>query len=132
VAAGEPQEYALVLRFHTLDQHGKAERTAKRDDGLDDDPAIRGAAKRRHEAFVDFQFVERETLQIAEVGIAGTKIIKRHAYTERVKALDALDHLIGFINELAFGNFDKQVGRRHAALPQRSTDHVDDRFVANL
>src|SRR3974390_697437 len=49
VAAGQPQQDALLLRLHPLAQHREAERAAERHDRLDDDAAVRRAAERGDE-----------------------------------------------------------------------------------
>src|SRR5437660_6950678 len=57
VAAGEAEQDALLLGLDALAQHRQAERAAERDDGLDDHPAVRRAAERRHELPVDLELV---------------------------------------------------------------------------
>src|SRR5689334_10900836 len=112
VAAGKPQQDALMLGFDALDEHRQAKRTAERHHRLDDHAAIGGAAERGHEALVDLDLVERKPLQVAEVGITGAEIVKCDTYAELVQILDALDHLVRVVDQHAFGNFQYQpVGR---------------------
>ena len=71
-------------------------------------------------------------LQITEIGIAGAEIVERDTHAEFVQILDALDHLVRIVDQHAFGDFQHQPRRRHAAFGQRRTHHVDDRAVAHL
>src|SRR5581483_3684701 len=90
VAAGKTQQHALLLGLDALDQHRQAERAPERDDRLDDDAAIGRLAEPEHETAVNLELVEREALQIAEIGIAGAEIVERDADTELVQVFDAL------------------------------------------
>src|SRR5262249_7395770 len=64
VAAGEPQQDALLLGLDALAQHGQPERAAERHDRLDDHAAVGGAAERRNELLVDLELVDREAAQV--------------------------------------------------------------------
>ena len=68
-----------------------------------------------------------KALQIAEVGIAGAEIVERDAHAERVQFLDALDHLVGVVDQHAFGDFKHQPRRRDAAFGKRRAHQFDDR-----
>src|ERR1041384_2306427 len=104
VAAGEPQQNALLLGLHALAQNRETEGASERHDGLDDDAAVGGLAERDDETAVDLELVEWEALEIAEVGIAGAEVVERDADAELVQILNAFDHLVRIVDQHAFGD----------------------------
>src|SRR3569623_831785 len=82
VAAGQPQQHALLFGLDAFAQDRQAARTAERDDRLDDDAAIGGGAERGDEAAVDLELVEREAVQLAEIGVPRAEIVARDAHAK--------------------------------------------------
>ena len=85
LASLSPQECQLLLRFHALGNDPLLEVASHADHGADDGRVVRIGRQILHEGLVDFQGVDRETLQVTQARIAGTKIIDRQLHTHRLE-----------------------------------------------
>ena len=132
VAAGEPQQHALLVGLDAFGQHFHAERMAERDDRLDDGAGMAGSAQRADEGAVDLDLAEREFLQIAQARIAGAEIVERNAHPERAQRFEPLQGLLRVFDENAFGHFEDDARRRNAAFGDDGGDQIDQFAVADL
>ena len=86
---------------------------------VDDRPDKGGIVRLLHDildkGFVNFQGIKRIAFQIAERGVAGTKIVNRQANAGFVELAQDFRCLDGVVQDQAFGNFQFQLFRRQAA-----------------
>ncbi len=132
VAAGEPQQHALLVGLDAFGQHFHAERMAERDDRLDDGAGMAGGAQRADEGAVDLDLAEREFLQVAQARIAGAEIVERDAHPERAQRFEPLQGLLRVVDQNPFGHFEDDARRRDAALGDDGGDQIDQLAVADL
>ena len=132
VAAGEPQQHALLVGLDAFGQHLHAERVTERDDGLDDGAGMAGGAQRTDEGAIDLDLAEREFLQVAQARIAGAEIVERNADAERAQRFEPLQGLLRVFDQNAFGHFEDDARRRNAAFGNDGGDKVDQLAVADL
>src|SRR5262249_4499699 len=104
LAAGEPEQYALLLSLDTLGEQRQPERPAESDNGLHYRLGIGAAAERLDEALVDLELVELEALQIGQAGIAGAEIDDREPHAEGLERIEAELDLVGIVDQHAFGD----------------------------
>src|SRR5882757_5714709 len=82
VAAFFRQETELFLGFDTLGDDRHFEAMAEIDDGANDRRRLRVPSEIHDKRAIDLDLVERERLQIAERGIAGTEIVHRYPHAK--------------------------------------------------
>ncbi len=132
LAAGEPQQHALLLGLDALGQERQVERAAERHDRLHQRVAAGIAAERRDKAPIDLELVEVEALQIGQTGIAGAEIVERQADAERLQRIEPRLGLVGIVDQHALGHLEHQPGRRNAVSGERVGNELDQRRVAHL
>ena len=132
LAAGEPQQHALLLGLDALGQQRQVERAAERHDRLHQRLAAGIAAERRDEAPVDLELVEIEALQIGQAGIAGAEIVERQPDAERLQRIEPRLGLVRIVDQHALGDFEHQPRRRDVVLGQHVGDELDQRRIAHL
>src|ERR1043166_4052081 len=81
-AAQRAEEFLLSFRFHALGRRRHVARLGDADDRLHDGERAIRPADILDERAVDFDLVERKTLQIAQRGVTGSEIVERNPYTE--------------------------------------------------
>lgn len=132
VTAALVQHCELLFGFHTFSDNLMSEAVSHDDDGVNDHLTAR---VRRHfcdEGFVDLERIYRETLQVAQAGIASAKVVQGNAHTQ----FDQLRHRdngrFNIVNQGAFSDLQFQVGRRHTGFFQDLTDDANEAFLMEL
>jgi len=64
--------------------------------------------ERGDEAAVDLDLVERQSLQIAQAGIAGAEVVEREPHAERAQLQEPRRGLIRIFDQHAFGHLEHQ------------------------
>ena len=101
----------LSGRLHTLGDHFEAERIGDRDHGLDDRSIGRAFGECFDKRLVDFQFIDREMLQVGEARIPRTEIIDREGKTDGFKLIDFFHRYSRITDQEPFGQFKPELGR---------------------
>ena len=82
VAVQPGERVELVARFDALTDHGHPERVGHRRHRGDDLAVVGAPADLRHEAPVDLQDVDLQSLQVGERRVAGSEVVEREAHAE--------------------------------------------------
>src|ERR1700737_4569297 len=106
VAAFLGEEAELLLGLNALGDNRHFEAVAEIDDGADDRRGLRIAAEIHHEGAVDLDLVERESLQVAERGIARAEIVHRDPPAARLQPPDQCQAAVEILDQHAFGDFN--------------------------
>src|SRR5690606_27953561 len=77
VTAMLPQIFQLLSRFHSLGNHFQAQAMGQRNNGADYGCIIRISRDVIHKRTINFQHIDRETLEITQTRISGTKLVDR-------------------------------------------------------
>ena len=75
------------------------------DDGERDGGIVRVADGVADEFAVDLEFVERESPQISQTGIAGAEVVHRQLHAERFQLVQCFDGFFGIAHQQRLGQF---------------------------
>jgi hypothetical protein len=84
--AGRPQEQLLIGGLHNFRGDLHAEPAAETDHRVNNDSGIGCLLDRMNETANDLQFVEGESAQVQQVGIANAEIVERNVRAERLQS----------------------------------------------
>src|SRR5206468_1217859 len=102
----------------TLDEDALAQSPTERDNCLNNHAGIGGMFERHDKTPVDLELVERQSLQVSQAGIAGTKIVDRKLDPERTQFLQPVFGRFGIVDHYTFGNLEDDPRRRDLGLRQ--------------
>ena len=125
VAAQAVQDGELLRGFHALGQHLQLEHLRHGDDGGGDLAVVGVVGQAAHEALVDLELVDRETLQVGQGGVAGTEVVDRQPQAQAFERLQQGDGLFCLVHEHALGQLQLQAVGRQAGVGQRLAHRVD-------
>src|SRR5207245_7012947 len=84
------------------------------------------------ERMIDLQRVDRESLQIAQRGLAGVEVVERNADAELLQLIDRPYAGLRTLHRAAFGDFELQKPRRQAGLVDDLLHALDEVLLLEL
>src|SRR3569623_2140982 len=108
IAAVRNQKIELLLSFHAFGDDMQAKMARHAENGLDDCSIVTVGRCIVDEAFIDFQFVNRQLLEIGKTGIAGSEIVDRKTDAKFRQLDHASDRSLHVLNQQPFRYFKIQ------------------------
>ena len=110
----------------------QAEAVRQADDGADDGLVFRVIGDIAHEGLVDLQFVDLESLEVTQRGIAGAEVVYRHADAAFMQVVHHRDRAERVIHRDTLGQFELQILRRQLHRVENLRDHLGQIGMAEL
>ena len=112
----------LLLRLHTLRDRLHAEAGGEIDDGAQGRLRLLALADIVNELTIDLERIDRVEFEIAQAGIAGSKIVDRYAHAHRADLAQLIDDALMVLHEHGFRDLDMQALRRQPRESQSVAD----------
>src|SRR6266545_3165924 len=121
VAAHAGQDVPALAVLDTFGDYGEPEVVRQTNGGAHDRDVVLVAGDVPHERAIDLQFVDRQTLQVAQRGVARAKVIDRAAYAHRAQLTQNIDGALSIGHDRALGDLQLQAA---GATFQRSSSRA--------
>jgi hypothetical protein len=105
--------FGLFLCFHALRDHRQAQGFAHRNDGVRQPRVFSLAEEVAYERAVNFDRIERESLQQGKRGLSSSEIVDGDPNSQRLEPRQNLQCVIDVVDQQAFGELDLQQARIH-------------------
>jgi hypothetical protein len=131
-AAFARDQRQLLAGLDALDGHRQVEFGAEGRDAIEQAQRATACLQAVQERAIDLHLVERETVQVAETGIAGAEIIERNAHAQILQLIEPQARDFAIVEKGGLGDFDLQAIGSQLGRLQRLADGVSHVVAAEL
>src|SRR5690554_2829234 len=126
------QQGALGFQFDAFRQHPQTQLVPQYNNGFDNGTGVLVLNEIINEGFIDLEQIQRETFQIGQGGVSGTKVINGQAYTEATQFSEHRHRFQIGCHQRALGQFKLQQLRRNAGALQCLGHLIGQAVIAQL
>src|SRR5439155_1078126 len=121
-ATKRQERRSLLLELYALRHGVESERLAEGHHGAHELRSAVRIGQPAHEGTVDFEDVDRETMQVGERRVAGAEIVDRKPDAEGLQAAESLEVRVAVVHDGALGELDDEIVRLESGFTQRLGD----------
>ncbi len=121
----------LLLSLDSLGNHFHTEVARECGDGADDRVVVVGR-EAHDKRSIDLEIVERETMQVAERRITGSKVVDTQLHAQRAQLLEHQCRRLCVLHDHALGDLELQAVRTQLAVFERFFDPFQQIRLRNL